>query len=244
MKKANIIVALFLSLFVLNSCEKNEDSAVITKLNYVGFESGFIIGADPTGTASQEIHVATSNTTSSDRTFNISVDESLTTADPSAYNVPNSVTVPANTNIGTFTVEVIGENVGTAGEDILALGFASEEGLLTSEPISLNLKQVCPNPELYLDITFDAYPEEIYWVITDSDDNTIYESAPGAYGAYDGFEGSLSRPLCLASGDYTFTVYDQYGDGAGPLSLTFDGTVLFSTDGAYGAGTAAEFTIP
>ncbi|TXG38791.1 hypothetical protein [Seonamhaeicola maritimus] len=244
MKRIITLCAIMLSLVVFTNCEKNDDTPAILDIDYVGLESGFTIGVDPTGTASQEVQIATSNTASTPRMFNIAVDTDLTTADASAYSVPSSVTVPANSNVGMFSIDVVGPNVSTSGNDILAIGFTSpDDGLFISDPISLNLKQVCPQPETILDFTFDDWPEEIYWVIEDAGGNALYESAPGAYGAYDGLEGGITRSICLAPGDYTFTIYDRFADGAGPYTISQGGTVLVSSDGLYGPGEARSFTV-
>ncbi|WP_299557137.1 hypothetical protein [Seonamhaeicola sp.] len=245
MKKILYIFTLMLSIVLITNCEENTDSAKILEINYVGFESKPLLGVDPTATATEEIKIATSNTTSADRTFNIVVNTDMTTADASAYTVPSSVTVPANSNIGTFNIDIVGPNVNPSGDDILALDFVSQEGLHIGATMEINLKQVCPNPELILDITFDGFPEEIYWRIRDSSDTTIFESAtPAAFGAYDGLTGGISRAMCLASGSYTFTIFDGYGDGAGPYSLTFDGEVIYASDGVYGDGESVSVTIP
>ena len=245
MKKIITLVALILSVTIFTNCEENDDTPKITEINFVGFESRPLIGVDPAVTATEEIKVATSNTSSADRTFNIAINTGLTTADASAYTVPASVTVPANSNLGVFNIEIVGPNINPSGDDILALDFVSQEGLQVSASMQINLKQVCPNPELILDITFDNWPEEIYWRITDSSDNTVFESAtPADFGAYDGLTEGISRNICLASGTYTFSIFDQFGDGAGPFSLTFDGTVIFTSDGAYGDRTDVSITIP
>lgn len=243
MKKITTILTIMLCLILFTNCEKNDDSPVITNIDYVGFESGFIVGVDPTGTLTQEVEIATSNTISNDRTFNLIIDEDLTTADPSAYTVPTSVTVTSNSNTGTFSIDVVGVNINASGEDILAINLSSDEAkLFISNPISLNLKQVCPNPELIINITFDDWPEEIYWRIADASDNTVFESAAG-FGAYDGLEGGITKPLCLASGTYNFEIYDAFDDGAGPFTIEYNGETIFSSDGAYGEGTTVAFTI-
>ena len=244
MKKFFISLMLLSVALVLTNCEKSDNTPAIADIDYVSFESSFLIGVDPTGTANSEVKVAVSKASNTDRTFNLSVVDDMTTADPSAYSIPSSVIIPANTTVGTFTVNVVGENVGASGDDILTIEIASQdEGLFKSDPISLNLKQVCPYPETILDITFDGYPEEIYWALYDSNDNLLFESAPGAYGAYAGFTGSTTKSFCLSQGSYTFVIYDSYGDGAGPFSITYDGNVLFSSNGAYGSGGSIPLTI-
>lgn len=246
MKKIAIILTLFLSVGLFTNCEENDETAGVLDINYVGFEARPLIGVDPSATVTEEIKIATSTTASADRTFNIVVNADMTTADASAYSVPSSVTVPANSNIGTFDLGVVGPNINPSGSDMLVLDFASQEGLQVSASMEINLKQVCPNPEVILDITFDNWPEEIYWRITDSGDNTVFESAtPAAFGAYDGLTGGITRNICLASGSYTFTIFDEFGDGAGPFSLTLDdGTAIGASDGGYGGGTAISITIP
>ncbi|KJD31492.1 hypothetical protein PK35_13835 [Tamlana nanhaiensis] len=247
MKKIGIIITLIFSIVLFTDCKENDDTPAILSIDYVGFESDFQIGVDPSGTVSKEVKIAVSQLSGSERTFNLSINSDLTTANPSAYSIPSSVSIPANSKSGSFLVEVIGTNVNASGNDLLVINIIDEtENLFISDPISLNLKQVCPNPELILDITFDTYPEEIYWVISDESDNTVFESiTPAAYGAYTGLTGGITRNMCLQSGTYTFTILDGYEDGAGPFTLTLeDGTLLGSSDGAYGAGTTITFTIP
>lgn len=245
MKKLLTILTIALSVCVFTNCEENEDTPAILDVNYVGFESRPLIGVDPTATATEEIKVATSNTSSASRTFNIVVNADATTADASAYTVPTSVTVPANSNLGTFNLDIVGPNINPDGEDVLALDFVSQEGLQIGATMQINLKQVCPNPELILDITFDNWPEEIYWRIVDAAGDTVFESlTPAGFGAYDGLEGGITRNICLASGTYTFSIFDAFEDGAGPFSLTFNDEVIFSSDGSYGAGTSVAITIP
>lgn len=250
MKKLLTILTIVLGVCLFTNCEENDEKPAILEINYVGFESRPLIGVDPTASITEEIKIAASNTASSDRTFNIVVNTDLTTANASAYSVPSSATVPANSNVGTFDLGVIGPNINTSGDDILALDFVSQEGLLLGATMQINLKQVCPNPELFVDITFDQYPEEVYWRILDAADNVVSQSmsinGDDPWGAYDGAdEGtSTTKAVCLASGTYTFEMYDKFSDGGGPFSLTFSDEVIFSSDGAYGFTTSTTFTIP
>lgn len=242
MKKLLFILIIIFGIF---SCEKNEDNPTVTKINYVGFESGFIIGVDPVGITSQEVVIASSNTDNNPRTYNLNINTDLTTADPNSYNIPTMVTIPANSNIGMFIMDVNGKYVNPIGDDIVSISFSTnDDTLFISNPISLNLKQVCSNPELILDITFDNWPEEIYWVIIDSNNDTIFESAtPPGFGAYENLTGGISRTFCLTPGNYTFQIYDQFNDGAGPFSLTFDNNLIFSSNGSYGGFTQTTFSI-
>jgi photosystem II stability/assembly factor-like uncharacterized protein len=67
-----------------------------------------------------------------------------------------------------------------------------------------------PN-RLNLSFTFDDYPGETSWTITD--DLTAMDVAGG--GPYAGLNagGTLNEHVCLPPGCYTFTISDSYGDG-------------------------------
>ena len=54
----------------------------------------------------------------------------------------------------------------------------------------------------------DAYGEETTWLVRDSSDAIVAGSAP-LQGEYPYIEAFLPLPL----GEYTFTIYDSFGDG-------------------------------
>ena len=94
-------------------------------------------------------------------------------------------------------------------------------------------------------ITLDSWPEELYWQIIDEDGNVVV--SPGVYAPYNnpyaGLSGIINNSFCLESGTYTFEIYDDYGDGAGPVTVTGpSGVILFSSDGSYGGYASATFT--
>lgn len=212
-------------------------------LNWVVFERNTTITVDPGGSAEQTIKVYTSKIYDTDRVFNLIVDSDNTTANPDAYTIPASVTVPANSNSGSFNVSVLGENVDPEGEDILAITITSDtEEDLISEPIELRLEQVCPHPELLLNITFDSSPWDIYWRLLDSNYDTLFQSSSN-WGYYEGRTGSVVETFCLPSGTYWFQMFDAYQNGAGPFEITYDGEVLFSSDGAYGYSSTSKLVL-
>ena len=55
--------------------------------------------------------------------------------------------------------------------------------------------------------------------------------------------GDILQELCLPAGDYIFNIYDDYGDGGGPISVTSGGTVIYSSAGGYGQSDSAAFTL-
>ena len=96
-----------------------------------------------------------------------------------------------------------------------------------------------------VNITLDSYPEELYWRIIDEDGNVV--ASPGAYSQYNnpyaGLSGEIYHSFCLDSGTYTFEIYDDYGDGAGQVTVLSGGVILFSSVGDYGGNASATFTL-
>jgi hypothetical protein len=93
-----------------------------------------------------------------------------------------------------------------------------------------------------LNITFDQYAGETSWEITDASGAVV------ALGDGYGGESSYTEDLCLIDGDYTFTIFDSFGDGiccvygSGSYEILLDGVVLF-TGGEFGASDSQNFTV-
>jgi hypothetical protein len=243
MKKITNILLLFLAVFAFNSC--SEETEGTEDLNYIAFESNSLtLGVDIGGTAEHEVKVYTTQIMGSDRVFPIVVREDATTADAQAYNIPASVTVPANSNEGTFTVGLADVNVGKEGKSVV-VDFTNEEGWYTGDPTTLNIAQICPFNEITIRFVFDGYASETSWDIVDSDGNIVAE---GGGDWADGTPDAITT-ACLQDGEYTFTVYDVYGDGLsypanGSVTVTHpDGTELVYIEGNFGASASETFTL-
>lgn len=103
----------------------------------------------------------------------------------------------------------------------------------------------CNGTEVTLSITFDNYPEETSWSITNDAGATI--ASGGTYGSSpDG--STLTENICLVDDCYTFNITDVYGDGiccsygSGSYTLYNGGTVLAS-GGQFGSSEATDFCI-
>jgi PKD repeat protein len=68
---------------------------------------------------------------------------------------------------------------------------------------------VLPN-RIDVSITFDDYPGEVSWTITDDDGQDVYLGGP--YTSLDA-GSTVEEHVCLVEGCYTFTINDSYGDG-------------------------------
>ncbi len=89
----------------------------------------------------------------------------------------------------------------------------------------------CSGTEVSITITFDNYPEETSWAITNASGATV--ASGGTYGNQaDG--STLTITECLSGGCYDFTISDAYGDGIccsygnGSYSVTGGGSTLAS----------------
>ena len=219
-----------------------EDEVEAPGTNYVTFEStDYDFEVTPDGTTTRDIYVYSANFRGSERTFDVNVLTAESTADPSIYSVPATVTIPANSNVGTLSVTASDGDLDFSNAVTVVVELVAEDGLSVGEKMTINLLKECIYNKVFLNITFDDYPEEVYWVIEDSSMNVVASVPEGTYA---GMSGSVVATLCLADGSYTFYILDGWGDGAGPVTLSSaDGTTLFYTDGAYGGGTSGNFTL-
>lgn len=261
---------------VFVSCEKEVATSSSLK-NYVGIESSKYVGVLIDQTVTVDTKVVATDVSSVDRTFNLFVD-ATTTHDAAYFNVPATVTIPAGERVGVFTTEITGTNLG--GGKILVVGLEPVEGVdyalsnytldvagftdvVTSNKVTFNIDRVCETglSKVKLSITFDNYPEETAWALFDSSMNMIDSGGfdasgniigdPGTgYAEFFADKSTFKTSFCLAAGDYTFAIYDFYGDGMytsasvqGKYALTLGETVLASGEGDFGGIQETTFTI-
>jgi len=105
----------------------------------------------------------------------------------------------------------------------------------------------CTDLPIFLQLGLDDYGSETSWELTDSEGNIIADGS----GYEDGKNGELiEEELCLSDGCYTFTLYDEFGDGIccdygdGFFQLlNLDGSVLVASDGLFGEFVSAEICV-
>ena len=91
-------------------------------------------------------------------------------------------------------------------------------------------------------ITSDSYGVDISYDIKDTSDNTVMSGTDFASSA------TRTDTQCFASGDFTFNIYDSYGDGIccsygnGSYSVTVNGEEVAS-GGEYTTGESKDFTV-
>lgn len=269
-KKSLILSAIITLLFTTFSCE--DDSGTSSSLSsFVGVESAKNVGVVAGETIVVDSKIYASEATNEDRVFTLLVDPS-TSHDSNDYVVPATVTIPAGSKIGEFQVSILGNNIGSAGNKIV-LNIAETEGLnqnivlfdITSQlnvrkQIVYNISEICQTglTKVTLSIKFDNYPEETAWELYDANFTVIASGGLADDGSITGYAAlgfadreTFTSNFCLAPGDYTFVIYDDYGDGmytsatvSGDYSVKLaDGTVLASGGGDFGTFQDTAFTI-
>jgi len=117
---------------------------------------------------------------------------SLNTNQTAAVNLP---ALTANNGANTLTIWITNVN-GTANDDVT-----------NNNSSTFNFNAISGNASSFsLNIVLDDYPEETTWDIQD-DAGNIVASGSGYTG------GTVDLDVCVASGCYEFTIYDDYGDG-------------------------------
>ena len=121
----------------------------------------------------------------------------------------------------------------------------SETGIDCGGPDCEPCPSDCGNNGLSLRITFDNYPEETAWVITDNNGQSV---ASGSYSSSNPDGSTVVENLCLENGCYSFVITDSYGDGIccaygnGSYTLTDDSGVIAS-GGSFGPNEETLFCL-
>lgn len=241
MKKIAYKFLILLSIVSFYNCDHD---SIVPELEYVTFsKSSYSTGVDPGGSTSFNITVYASNISSSDRSFNVSVDASSNAATGS-YTVPSSVSIPAGSNEGVLTVALTDTNLGI-GVNNLVINFESSADYFHGASTTLSYIQNCTEVTATLDLTFDRWGSEVSWEVTDALGGVV--ASGGGYantGAGTSTSDTVTFVLC-AGRDYTFTAIDSYGDGwgaVGSYTLTVGGVVKASGDGTLGGTGSSEST--
>jgi len=238
MKK--ILNYIILGVFITAAYSCDED-ATSNSTNYLTFanatESTTVdFGA---GSGSVDVVVYSGNKTGSDRTFNIMVNADDTTADPSAYAVPSSVTIPGDTNEGVFTVVIneAGLPADFSARSIV-IEFMPNQGIFTSvdtDTVIVNAALVCPTAnDVTIDVVTDNWPDETSWTLVDGAGAMVASGGPYNNPA-DDFT-TISTDLSLPAGSYTMTLFDSYGDGGSSFTVVNGCTQSYASGATPDAG--------
>ncbi len=146
MKKMKKVIYVCLIALISFSCSVNEDNVLFDPVNGQTLVNFATATADLpillNGTGSVDIQVEVTTISTEDRVFNVNIDEDQTTADPANYTLGQAI-VPANSFLGTLTIQGVDVTVEVAAET-LVLEFVEENGIVTDTPIIVSVFQVCP----------------------------------------------------------------------------------------------------
>lgn len=140
MKKISYFFIIVFAFISLQNCE----DTYAPSLNYVTFEVDQpLVTVLKNSSATIDVHVYTTKVMNSDRTFNIVV-SSDTSLDPASYNVPATVTIPANSNDGMIEVTFSDNNLGEDIEQlVLSLDLAGDAAF-SGSPFTVEVQKKCP----------------------------------------------------------------------------------------------------
>jgi hypothetical protein len=243
MKKFKLYALLFVAMAAFSSCE---DEVEAPGTAYASFEAflGQDITVSPNTDFPQAVNIYSANITGSDRTIPLTLSGTL---DASSYEAPTTVTIPANTNVGTLNLVFKDNNLDIITDKTLTISMSDSAELAVGGDITFNVAKGCNagSSKFKIAVALDAYPEEVYWRVVDTDAGAIViaNNATAAFGGYAGLSGTQRDATCLPTGNYVFEIFDSYQDGGGAVSFTIDGVQVFSTNGAYGAGTDFAFSV-
>jgi len=225
------------------SCDETE-SVIQDPVNgqqAFGFETSAQTVTVVDGGTTATVNVLSVRRSNEDRNIPVSIDAS-STGDPSDYQV-GSVLIPAGEHVGVLEVQFNNfANMADCVTNTLVVNIdAGSPGINGPQQYTFSYVKDFECPDLFLNITFDDYPGETSWQVADADGNVVADG--------DGYSGDpISENICVCPGDYTFTIFDSFGDGIccaygqGSYEMVFNGTVLFS-GGEFGSESVHNFTI-
>lgn len=112
----------------------------------------------------------------------------------------------------------------------------NETGVDCGGPDCAPCSSGCADNDVNVSITFDNYPEETSWTITNAGGTVV--ASGGTYGSEpDG--STISIDLCLVDGCYDFNISDSYGDG---ICCSYGNGSYAVTSGANSLASGGSFT--
>lgn len=213
--------------------------------DYVTFERGAkTFKVDKNATTTKDVSIYSGYVTGADRTFTVLVDEASDLT--AAYTLPSTVTIPANSNVGTMSLSITDDDGLGFADQKLILAFQGESGVNLSDALTINVAELCLDTITKLTIMLDAYPEETTWEVFDlsGTPTVIFSGGPDDGPA----DTTFSTEFCLTPGMYGIVVYDSYGDGGPTYTVSANGSDLASgsvpnTGNPATSFSSAQFTI-
>ncbi|WP_405413056.1 DUF1735 domain-containing protein [Maribacter sp. Asnod1-A12] len=243
MKKYILIIAV---LFAFVSCE--EESIVFDKENgqtAISFATTEYNVSVPTEGLDIEVPVNVTTVSTSDRTFDVTVNEA-TVGDSSNYAL-GSITIPAGEYSGVLNVALNFDPLEDGIVYTLLVDLtAPADGVTYFDSLEVEyFKEIICN-DVVVTVVTDTWGAETTWEITDADGNVV--ASDGPFVNLTGGD-TYTQDVFLEDGCYTFTIFDAYGDGqsdgtiVGGYTITCSILNVLEGGGAFGESEAKEFCI-
>jgi hypothetical protein len=275
-----LFTAFVLLALAVTSCDE-QDATSASLTNYVGMEASKFVSVHPSETVTVESSIYATNISNVDRTYALIVDPATTHDPayytvPATVTIPAGEKV-GTFQVG-ITGEGISEDGNKIilgleqlpGVDQGISGFTAvvPDGApigtfpvvtgVTLSKVTILIDKACDFNKVRLSITFDNYPEETAWELYDNTATVIASGGIDDTGTITGYaalgfadRSTYKTSFCLTSGDYTFVIYDDYGDGMftsadvqGTYTVKLGDTVLASGGGDFGTFQDTAFTLP
>jgi|SRR5690554_415211 len=241
------------------SCEEYDPGVEAPSSLSFEFASRTVAFTDDTNT--YEVNVFSTQKSNVDRTVQIIVMEGLdadqqpyTTAEEGDFTISTtSVVIPAGEYGGSFEITLNPELPLTASRYV-TFGIVTPENYAlntTKDKIKINYNRQCFSNTIVFNLTLDPWGTETTWEIKDSSDLIVQQGGPYMDG--NGLQPQPEMSFTLEDGDYTFTIYDVYGDGLSGSTTSGPGSYLIAKDcgslliqggGDFGATASHTFSLP
>lgn len=241
MKKYSLIMIFIL---LLVSCE--EDLLVFDNINgqtAVSFGTTTYNLSVPEEGAVVEIPVNVTTLSESDRSFNVTVDES-SIGSASNYSI-GQLTVPANSYNAILDVNLNFDALVDGEVYELNLNLeAPADGVAFDNSVTIEYFKVIVCNDVLVTINTDLYGDETTWEITNDADEVVATGGP-----YDRGVATYEDEVFLEDGCYTFTIFDAYADGqqdgtvVGSASIDCSILNLLTAGGEFEASQSTEFCV-
>jgi len=213
MKNIKYIIASLLVISFLGCDVDDNINTVYDSVNGqtgVGFTTSTTSVIVPEDGVTVTVNVQSTKTSSSDRSFDVSVDEDASDGSSADYSI-GSITIPAGSFDGTLDVTFGNfDNLADLTSFTLVLKLALPDGVAVvgSNSTTFNyLKKILCN-DMELVINTDFYASETSWELTDSTGAVVESDGPFANGV-----AQYNWAFTLPDGVYTFSIFDAFGDG-------------------------------
>lgn len=193
MKKIINLFALA-TIVLFSSCEENIETG---DLNFISFQStNETIVVELASSLNKEISVYTTTKSGAERVLDLNVTTSLANG---TYTAPSTVTIPANSNVGTFSLSFTETNYDFVNGETMSITISDLTNFIAPAKIDFDISVLC-NSALegnYSVTTTYGYHDFLPSFSTNTTDVTITKVSDGVYSVED-FSGGLYS----ASGPY------------------------------------------